>query len=339
MSKLTTLNEFIMKKQADFPGASGELSRLLNDIAVASKIVTRDVRRAGLVDNILGAQGEVNVQGEQQQKLDVVADNQFIKMFEMGGEVCGIGSEENDNYMAFKSETSKNGKYVVLFDPLDGSSNIDVNVSIGTIFSIYHRVSPIGTEATLEDMLQPGDKQVAAGYVLYGSSTMLVYTTGNGVNGFTLDPTIGEFCLSHPNMRTPETGRIYSMNEGNIAVCHPGYRKYTEYCQEEDASTGRPYSGRYIGSLVADFHRNLIKGGIYFYPTTPAAPKGRLRLLYECNPLAFVIEQAGGLATDGTQRILSIKPTELHQRVGFIVGSKLMVEKLQECLDTTSVEA
>ena len=339
MSKLTTLNEFIMKKQADFPGASGELSRLLNDIAVASKIVTRDVRRAGLVDNILGAQGEVNVQGEQQQKLDVVADNQFIKMFEMGGEVCGIGSEENDNYMAFKSETSKNGKYVVLFDPLDGSSNIDVNVSIGTIFSIYHRVSPVGTEATLEDMLQPGDKQVAGGYVLYGSSTMLVYTTGNGVNGFTLDPTIGEFCLSHPNMKTPETGRIYSMNEGNIAVCHPGYRKYTEYCQEEDASTGRPYSGRYIGSLVADFHRNLIKGGIYFYPTTPAAPKGRLRLLYECNPLAFVIEQAGGLATDGKQRIMSIKPTELHQRVGFIVGSKQMVEKLQECLDTTAVEA
>ncbi len=339
MSKLTTLNEFIMKKQSDFPGASGELSRLLNDIAVASKIVTRDVRRAGLVDNILGAQGEVNVQGEQQQKLDVVADNQFIKMFEMGGEVCGIGSEENDNYMAFKNETSKNGKYVVLFDPLDGSSNIDVNVSIGTIFSIYHRVSPVGTEATLEDMLQPGDKQVAGGYVLYGSSTMLVYTTGNGVNGFTLDPTIGEFCLSHPNMKTPETGRIYSMNEGNIAVCHPGYRKYTEYCQEEDASTGRPYSGRYIGSLVADFHRNLIKGGIYFYPTTPAAPKGRLRLLYECNPLAFVIEQAGGLATDGTQRILSIKPTELHQRVGFIVGSKQMVEKLQECLDTSSVEA
>ena len=339
MSKLTTLNEFIMKKQADFPGASGELSRLLNDIAVAAKIVTRDVRRAGLVDNILGAQGEVNVQGEQQQKLDVVADNQFIKMFELGGEVCGIGSEENDNYMAFQSEMSKNGKYVVLFDPLDGSSNIDVNVSIGTIFSIYQRISPIGTEATLEDMLQPGDKQVAGGHVLYGSSTMLVYTTGNGVNGFTLDPSIGEFCLSHPNMKTPETGRIYSMNEGNIAVCHPGYRKYTEYCQEEDASTGRPYSGRYIGSLVADFHRNLIKGGIYFYPTTPAAPKGRLRLLYECNPLAFVIEQAGGLATDGTQRILSIQPTELHQRVGFIVGSKQMVEKLQECLDTTSVEA
>ena len=339
MSKLTTLNEFIMKKQADFPGASGELSRLLNDIAVAAKIVTRDVRRAGLVDNILGAQGEINIQGEQQQKLDVVADNQFIKMFELGGEVCGIGSEENDNYMAFQSEMSKNGKYVVLFDPLDGSSNIDVNVSIGTIFSIYLRVSPIGTEATLEDMLQPGDKQVAGGYVLYGSSTMLVYTTGNGVNGFTLDPSIGEFCLSHQNMKTPETGRIYSMNEGNIAVCHPGYRKYTEYCQEEDASTGRPYSGRYIGSLVADFHRNLIKGGIYFYPTTPAAPKGRLRLLYECNPLAFVIEQAGGLATDGAQRILSIKPTELHQRVGFIVGSKQMVEKLQECLDTTSVEA
>jgi fructose-1,6-bisphosphatase I len=339
MSKLTTLNEFIMKKQSDFPGASGELSRLLNDIAVASKIVTRDVRRAGLVDNILGAQGEVNVQGEQQQKLDVVADNQFIKMFQLGGEVCGIASEENDTYVAFQSETSKNGKYVVLFDPLDGSSNIDVNVSIGTIFSIYHRVSPIGTEATLEDMLQPGDKQVAAGYVLYGSSTMLVYTTGNGVNGFTLDPTIGEFCLSHPNMKTPETGRIYSMNEGNIAVCHPGYRKYVEYCQGSEKETGRPYSGRYIGSLVADFHRNLIKGGIYFYPTTPAAPKGRLRLLYECNPLAFIVEQAGGLATDGTQRILEIKPTELHQRCGFIIGSKQMVEKLQECLVSTPVEA
>lgn len=339
MSKLTTLNEFILDRQSEFPFATGELSRLLNDIAVAAKIVSKDVRRAGLVDNILGAQGEINVQGEQQQKLDVVADQQFIRMFESGGEVCGIGSEENDTYMPFTSEQSKKGRYVVLFDPLDGSSNIDVNVSIGTIFSIYRRISPVGTEATLEDMLQPGDKQVAAGYVLYGSSTMLVYTTGCGVNGFTLDPFIGEFCLSHPNMTTPETGRIYSMNEGNISVCHPGYKKYTAYCQEEDASTGRPYSGRYIGSLVADFHRNLIKGGIYFYPTTPAAPKGRLRLLYECNPLAFIIEQAGGLATDGTQRIMSIQPTELHQRVGFIIGSKQMVEKLQECLDTTSVEA
>lgn len=327
MSKLTTLQEFIVSKQKDFPFATGELSRLLSDIALASKIVSNDVRKAGLVDHILGAQGAQNVQGEEQQKLDVVADEAFIRAFENGGEVCGIASEENDDYLAFESEQAQNANYVILFDPLDGSSNIDVNVSIGTIFSIYRRVSPQGSKATLADMLQPGNQQVAAGYVLYGSSTILVYTTGNGVNGFTLDPSIGEFFLSHPDMKMPENGRLYSVNEGNLNDFDPQLRAYLAYCQSNENQTGKPYSGRYIGSLVADFHRNLIKGGIYIYPTVPSAPKGRLRLLYECNPLAFIAEQAGGLATNGTDRILDIKPTELHQRVGFYIGSKKMVEK------------
>lgn len=326
MSKITTLNDFILDRQKDFAYATGELTNLLNDIAVASKIVNRDVNRAGLVD-ILGAKGETNVQGEEQQKLDVIADEAFIRAFRTGGEVCGIASEENDDFVAFEDETSKNGKYVVLFDPLDGSSNIDVNVSIGTIFSIYRRVSEPGTPAVLEDFLQKGADQVAAGYVLFGSSTMLVYTTGNGVNGFTLDPSIGEFCLSHPNIKSPETGRIYSINEGNLDRCDPGLKDYVQYCREEAPSTGRPYSGRYIGSLVADFHRNLLKGGIYVYPTTNNWPEGRLRLLYECNPLAFIAEQAGGLSTDGHHRILDIVPTELHQRCGYYAGSKQMVEK------------
>jgi len=327
MSKLTTLHEFIIAKQNDFPFASGELSRLLSDIALAAKIVSNDVRKAGLVDHILGAQGGQNVQGEEQQKLDVVADEAFIRAFENGGEVCGIASEENDDFVAFDSESAQKGNYVVLFDPLDGSSNIDVNVSIGTIFSIYRRISPNGTPATLADMLQAGDHQVAAGYVLYGSSTILVYSTGKGVNGFTLDPAIGEFFLSHPNMKMPEEGRLYSINEGNLQDFDPTLRAYLDYCQSDKNQTGKPYSGRYIGSLVADFHRNLIKGGIYIYPTVPSAPQGRLRLLYECNPLAFIAEQAGGLATDGQQRILDIKPTQLHQRVGFYIGSKKMVEK------------
>ncbi len=327
MSKLTTLHEFIVAKQKDFPFASGELSRLLSDIALAAKIVSNDVRKAGLVDHILGAQGGQNVQGEEQQKLDVVADEAFIRAFENGGEVCGIASEENDDFVAFSSETAQKGNYVVLFDPLDGSSNIDVNVSIGTIFSIYRRISPNGTPATLADMLQTGDQQVAAGYVLYGSSTILVYSTGKGVNGFTLDPAVGEFFLSHPDMKMPEEGRLYSINEGNLQDFDPTLRAYLDYCQSDKNQTGKPYSGRYIGSLVADFHRNLIKGGIYIYPTVPSAPQGRLRLLYECNPLAFIAEQAGGLATDGQQRILDIKPNQLHQRAGFYIGSKKMVEK------------
>ncbi len=318
-----------MDRQNDFPYASGELSRLLSDIAIASKVVSNDVRRAGLLENFLGAQGSTNIQGEEQQKLDVIADTAFINMFKAGGEVCGIASEENDDYMPFESQFSKDGKYVVLFDPLDGSSNIDVNVSIGTIFSVYRRVSDKGTAATKEDMLQAGNKQIAAGYVLYGSSTMLVYTTGKGVNGFTLDPYIGEFCLSHPNMKMPETGRIYSMNEGNINKCNPGIKEYIEkHCQQTPEGQNRPYSGRYIGSLVADFHRNLIKGGIYIYPATEIAPSGHLRLLYECNPLAFIAEQAGGLATTGFENVMDIEPEELHQRIPFFVGSKKMVEQV-----------
>lgn len=331
MSQIITLSEFIMQRQKDFPYATGELTSLLNDISIASKIVNRDVNRAGLVD-IIGAKGDKNIQGEDQQKLDVIADDAFIHAFRSGGEVCGIASEENDDFVAFDTEQSKNGKYVVLFDPLDGSSNIDVNVSIGTIFSIYRRKSPVGTLATKEDMLQKGVDQVAAGYVIFGSSTMLVYSTGKGVNGFTLDPSIGEFCLSHPDIQMPETGRIYSMNEGNLDRCDPGLKDYVQYCREDDPATKRPYSGRYIGSLVADFHRNLLKGGIYIYPTTDNWKEGRLRLLYECNPLAFIAEQAGGIATDGHQRILEIEPKELHQRCGYFVGSKQMVEKAMSCL-------
>lgn len=327
-----TLNEFILDRQAEFPFATGELTRILGDVALASKIVARDVRRAGLIDDILGAQGEINIQGEEQQKLDVIADNQFIKVLKMGGEICGIASEENDDFVAFEDEHAMNGKYVVLFDPLDGSSNIDVNVSIGTIFSIYRRVSPIGTKATLEDMLQKGTEQIAAGYVLYGSSTMLVYTTGCGVNGFTLDPSIGEFCLSHPNMKMPVDGRLYAMNEGNIKICEQGLRDYISYCQEADATPLHPYSGRYIGSLVADFHRNLVKGGIYVYPDTTLHPEGKLRLLYECNPLAFIAEQAGGQATTGRMRVLEIKPETLHQRVPYYTGSKNMMDKAMSLL-------
>lgn len=322
-----------MDRQADFPFASGELSRILSDIAIASKMVSKDVRRAGLLENFLGAQGSTNIQGEEQQKLDVIADNNFINIFKVGGEVCGIASEENDDFMAFESEESKNGKYVVLFDPLDGSSNIDVNVSIGTIFSVYRRKSEIGTPATLEDMLQPGTEQVAAGYVIYGSSTMLVYTTGKGVNGFTLDPSIGEFCLSHPNMQMPEMGRIYAMNEGNVNICDPGIKEYIQStCQQILPGAKRPYSGRYIGSLVADFHRNLIKGGIYIYPATTVDPEGKLRLLYECNPLAFIAEQAGGLASTGRERIMSMQPERLHQRAPFFIGSKKMVEQAESFL-------
>jgi len=332
MSKLITLQEFILNKQVNIPFASGDFSRLLYDIVFASKVVSRDVRKAGLADHILGTHGSMNVQGEEQQKLDVLANEQFTQVLQRGAEVCGIASEENDEFVAFLDEQSKNGKYVVLFDPLDGSSNIDVNVSIGTIFSIFKRISPVGTPAVLSDFLQPGIKQVAAGYVLYGSSTMLVYTTGNGVNGFTLDPSIGEFCLSHPDIKMPEMGRMYAMNEGNIEYCHPGIKKYIEYCRSENNQTGKPYSGRYIGSLVADFHRSLIKGGIYIYPATSYDPKGKLRLLYECNPLAFIAQQAGGLATDGYDNVLSVNPKTLHQRTPYFVGSKGMVEKAMEML-------
>ena len=331
MGKVVTLNEFIQDRQADFPFATGELSQLLSDIGVASKRVNKEINKAGLVD-ILGAFGNTNVQGEEQQKLDVYADNQFIEAFRNGGEVCGIASEENDDYLPFDNEGSRDAKYVATFDPLDGSSNIDVNVSVGTIFSICRRVSTSGA-ATQEDFLQKGTEQIAAGYVIYGSSTMLVYTTGKGVNGFTLDPSVGEYCLSHPDMKSPDDGRLYSFNEGNYNTFSEGLKKYCDWVKEEDNTTGRPYSCRYIASMVADIHRNLIKGGVFCYPATAGSPDGKLRLLYECNPMAFIVEQAGGIATTGYERIMEIEPTELHQRVPALMGSKNMVGKVLEMIE------
>jgi fructose-1,6-bisphosphatase I len=328
--KVTTLGQFIIERQDDFPYAKGELSRLLRDIGIASKIVNREVNKAGLVD-ILGEDGTVNIQGEHVKKLDVFANEQFISALTCGGECCAVGSEENEHVVDIRSDVSKNAKYVVAIDPLDGSSNIDVNVSIGTIFSIYRRTSLSGP-GVLNDFMQRGTEQVAAGYIIYGSSTMLVYTTGRGVNGFTLDPSIGEFCLSHPDMKIPKQGKIYSINEGYYVHFPDGIKKYIKYCQEEDDKTNRPYSSRYIGSLVADFHRNLIKGGLFIYPSTAQAPKGKLRLLYECNPLAFIIEQAGGKASDGYRRILDIQPTDLHQRTPIVIGSHDMVSKVEEFL-------
>jgi fructose-1,6-bisphosphatase I len=329
MAAITTLNEFILDKQAEFPYATGELSRLLHDIGIAAKIINREVNKAGLV-NILGAVGSQNIQGEEQQKLDVFADNQFINAFRAGGEVCAIASEENDDILIF--DDRKDAKYIVCFDPLDGSSNIDVNVSIGTIFSIYKRLS-LSKDVSENDFLQKGTEQVAAGYVIYGSSTMLVYTTGHGVNGFTLDPSIGEFCLSHPQIKIPENGKIYSINEGSYNLFPSAIKEYLKWVKQEDKETNRPYSARYIGSMVADLHRNLIKGGIFMYPSTTKAPEGKLRLLYECNPLAFIVEQAGGKATTGTHRILEISPKELHQRVPIIIGSKNMVEQVEELFE------
>ena len=332
MSELRTLGEFIVEKQHDFPHASGELSSLLASIRLAAKIVNREINKAGLVD-ITGATGVDNIQGEEQQKLDAYANDKFKAALEARDQVCGVASEEEDEAVAFNKELNKNAKYVVLMDPLDGSTNIDVNVSVGTIFSIYRRVSEVGTPATEEDFLQPGNKQVAAGYVIYGSSTMLVYTTGNGVNGFTYDPSLGTFCLSHENMTIPQDGRIYSINEGNYVRFPIGVKKYIKFCQENVPEDNRPYTSRYIGSLVADFHRNLLKGGIYLYPRTESHPKGKLRLLYECNPMAFLIEQAGGIATDGNQRIMDIKPTELHQRVPLFIGSTNMVKTVHRFLE------
>ncbi|MDB5135083.1 MAG: class 1 fructose-bisphosphatase [Mucilaginibacter sp.] len=325
-----TLGQFIIEKQADFPYAKGELSRLLRDIGIASKIVNREVNKAGLAD-ILGEAGTTNIQGEGQKKLDVYANEQFISALKHGGECCIVASEENDHHIYIDTDVSKDANYIVAIDPLDGSSNIDVNVGIGTIFSIYRRKSTKG-RATLQDVLQRGVEQVAAGYVIYGSSTMLVYTTGKGVNGFTLDPSIGEFCLSHPDMKIPKDGVIYSINEGYYVHFPDGVKKYIKYCQVEDEKTKRPYTSRYIGSMVADLHRNLIKGGIFIYPITASAPKGKLRLVYECNPMAFIIEQAGGKASNGYDRILELEVTELHQRSAIFIGSENMVKKAEEMM-------
>ena len=326
--KNQTLGEFIIENQAAFPYSSGELSRLINSIRLAAKVVNHEVNKAGLVD-ILGAVGDTNIQGEEQQKLDVYANEKFIQTLTNREIVCGIASEENDDFIAINGSNNDNSnKYVVMIDPLDGSSNIDVNVSVGTIFSIYRRVTEPGTPVTQADFMQAGNKQVAAGYIVYGTSTMLVYTTGHGVNGFTLNPAIGTYYLSHPNMQFPENGKIYSINEGNYVHFPQGVKDYIKYCQAEEDD--RPYTSRYIGSLVSDIHRNMIKGGIYIYPTSSKAPNGKLRLLYECNPMAFIAEQAGGKASDGFQRVMDIEPTDLHQRVPFFCGSKNMVEKAEE---------
>lgn len=332
MSNVTTLGQFIIEKQADFPYAKGELSRLLRDIGLAAKIVNREVNKAGLVD-ILGETGGINVQGEKVKKLDVYANEQFISALESGGECCMIASEENDDVVDVHTPVSKDAKYMVAIDPLDGSSNIDVNVSVGTIFSIYRRRSQ-DVPVTVDDILQRGTQQVAAGYIVYGSSTMLVYTTGRGVNGFTLDPSIGEFCLSHPDMKIPVSGTIYSINEGYYVHFPEGVKKYIKYCQVEDKYTDRPYTSRYVGSMAADIHRNLILGGIFIYPSSAHAPEGKLRLLYECNPMAFIVEQAGGKASDGFNRILDLQVKSIHQRTPVFIGSYEMVKKAEEFMET-----
>ncbi len=331
MSNVKTLNQFIIEKQHEFTYASGELSRLLSDIGTAAKIINREVSKAGLV-NILGDAGSINVQGEEVKKLDLYANDQLIAALSSGGECCVMGSEENENIIEVNMQNEDAGKYVVLFDPLDGSSNIDVNASIGTIFSIYRRFTEGTGPGRLEDCLQEGTEQVAAGYVIYGSSTILVYTTGHGVNGFTLDPSIGEFCLSHPDIKTPEDAATYSVNEGQSSSFPEGVRQYIDYCKTVDKGTNRPYSTRYIGTFVADFHRNLLKGGIFIYPATGKAPKGKLRVVYEVNPLAYIAEQAGGRATDGFNRVLEIKPQTLHQRTPLFIGSKNMVLKAEQML-------
>lgn len=313
------LDRFIKNNQDQFAFASGELSQILRDIALASKVVNREVNKAGLID-IMGAAGSTNTGGEQQQKLDVLANIRFTRALAKGGEIAALISEETDDYV----DLNNDGKYVIAIDPLDGSSNIDVNVSIGTIFSVYRRKSPAGVPIQQEDILQKGSEQVAAGYILYGSSTMLVYTTGFGVNGFTYEASLGEYFLSHPNMTMPESGKIYSINEGMSNSFDAAVKQYLNFCKEN------AYTARYIGSLVADFHRNMLKGGIYIYPKTAKDKNGKLRLMYECNALAFIAEQAGGKATDGAgQRILDIVPEELHQRTPFFAGSRNMVEKAE----------
>lgn len=329
MQRHITLGEFIIENQKDFPYAKGELSALLSSIRLAGKMVNQEINKAGLAE-ITGQFGADNVQGEAQMKLDVLANDLFISTLKSRGEICGIASEEMEDFVSFDEEMHHDAKYVVLIDPLDGSSNIDVNVSVGTIFSIYRRISKPGTPVELQDFLQPGNEQVAAGYLIYGTSTILVFTTGNGVHGFTYDPGIGSFFLSNHNMKAPATGKIYSINEGNYVHFPEGVKHYLKWVQELDETTYRPFTSRYIGSLVADFHRNLMKGGIYIYPRGTTAPNGKLRLLYECNPMAFIIEQAGGKATDGYTRIMDLDPKELHQRVPFFCGNKEMVEVAEE---------
>ena len=326
-----TLGEFIIENQNQFEYSTGELSRLLNAIRLASKAVNHEVNKAGLVD-IIGSTNQINNSNEDQQKLDVFANQVFKRALINRQIVCGFASEEEDDFVVISSSKhNSQNNYVILIDPLDGSSNIDTNASVGTIFSIYRRVSSNDKPVTKSDFLQKGTNQVAAGYILYGTSTMLVYTTGFGVNGFTLNPALGTFYLSHPNIKYPSFGNIYSINEGNYFHFPEGIKKYIKYCQED--KDGRPYTSRYIGSLVSDFHRNLIKGGVYLYPSTYKHTNGKLRLLYECNPIAFLSEQAGGAASNGKERILEISTQELHQRTPFYCGNKSMVKEIDNFLN------
>lgn len=329
-AKIVTIERHILDQQRHFPEATGKFTSLLYDIALAAKIVSREVSKAGLVE-ILGLTGEENVHGEQVMKLDVFANQTFINVNDHTGRLCAMASEENPDVIPIPDRFPA-GKYVLTFDPLDGSSNIDLNVSVGTIFSVHRKVSN-GERGVLEDFLQPGYKQVAAGYVIYGSSTMMVYTSGQGVHGFTLDPSVGEFLLSHPNIRIPPRGKYYSTNEGNYRYWSEGVRRYVDHLKASDKATGRPYSGRYIGTLVADFHRNLLAGGIFMYPADtkdPKKPHGKLRLLYEAEPMAFIVEQAGGRASDGRQDIMHIQPESLHQRVPLFIGSGEDVDEAEQ---------
>ena len=326
--RFMTLSRFIIEQEKLHPEATGELSKLLHDLSLAAKVISLEVNKAGLAD-ILGFTGDSNVHGEDVRKLDIFAHHMMFNAMDHGGHLCIMASEEEEDIIHIPPKF-KIGKYVLLFDPLDGSSNIDANVSIGTIFSIFKRITPDGEPGTLEDCLQEGFKQVAAGYIVYGSSTILVYTAGHGVHGFTLDPSFGEFLLSNENIRTPQKGKIYSINEGNYLYWHPGLKKYIKWLQEEDNDTERPYTGRYIGSMVADIHRNLLYGGIYMYPADSRNPNGKLRLMYECNPMAFIVEAAGGRASNGKQRLLEIKPETLHQRTPIFIGSEYDVKKVEE---------
>ena len=335
-NKLITFDEFTIQETRRFPQATGELSALVRDIALAGKIINQQVRKAGLTE-VLGAYGATNVQGEEQMKLDVFSDETLIRLLKVSNDCAGIASEENDNEIPFEDTFSLNSKYVVLFDPLDGSSNIDVNASIGTIFAIYRRVSALGTPCNLTDFLQPGNKLMAAGYIIYGSSTMMVYATRHSVNGFTLEPSIGEFCLSHPNIKCPENGKIYSINQGNWNKYDPSLQQYINYCMDSNKEENRPYSHRYIGSMVGDLHRTLIKGGIFMYPADKSSPNGKLRLQYECNPMAFIVEAAGGMAHTGYSTVLDVQPTTLHQRVPIFIGSKNMVKKAMEYVSVPSM--
>jgi len=323
-----TLSRFIIEQEKLHPEATGELSKLIHDLSLAAKVISLEVNKAGLAD-ILGFTGDSNVHGEDVRKLDMFAHNMMFNAMDHGGHLCIMASEEEEDIIHIPPKF-KVGKYVLLFDPLDGSSNIDANVSIGTIFSIFKRITPDGKPGTLEDCLQKGVKQVAAGYIVYGSSTIMVYTAGHGVHGFTLDPSFGEFLLSNENIKTPQKGKIYSINEGNYLYWHPGLKKYIKWLQEEDTDTERPYTSRYIGSMVADIHRNLLYGGIYMYPADSRNPDGKLRLMYECNPMAFIVEAAGGRASNGKQRVLELKPETLHQRTPIFVGSEYDVKKVEE---------